>query len=148
MSVLRGTVTPGIKGVTAAPSQEPHPVTTPRLLRPASSGLATPPSPPSAPPSKRKLLDQMGIEVGGGEIRIDTRKTREFFRTIGAQLNAGADRGVQRARQHTSGVKDIGIHIEKDKVEIDLNKTKNFLKVWGEAMKILGEELEKSLKTP
>jgi len=31
-------------------------------------------------------------------------------------------------------------------VEIDLNKTKNFLKIWGESMKILGEELDNSLQ--
>jgi hypothetical protein len=88
----------------------------------------------------------MGIEVGNGRITIDTRRTRSYFEAMERQISRGVNRGVQKAKQHASGVDDIGIYVSKERVEIDLNKTRNFLKIWGESMRILGEELDRSLK--
>jgi predicted nucleotidyltransferase len=96
------------------------------------------------------MMEKMGIEVGNGQIRIDTQKARSFFEAIERQLSSGMDRGIAKAKEHQerSGVTDLGIHVEKDRIEIDLNKTKRFMKIWGESMKILGEEVEKSLQNP
>jgi len=137
-AVLRGTATPGgHRTLTPAVSQRRP---SPHLLRPARSVPA-----PSVP-RKPEMLGKMGIEVEQGRISIDTRKARNYFEALERQLSQGVNQGVQRARRHASGADDIGIHVSRDRVEIDLNKTKNFLKIWGESMKILGEELDNSLQ--
>jgi predicted nucleotidyltransferase len=119
------------------------------MLQPAhspSSGTAASPS----PARKSEMMEKMGIEVGNGRISIDTQKTRSFLEAIERQISSGMNRGVQKAKQHQdqSGVEDIGIHVGKDRIEIDLNKTKKFMEIWGESMKILGKEIEKSLQAP
>jgi len=108
--------------------------------------LSSPHSVPSPASPQPKMLRKMGIEVGDGRIVIDTNRTRSYFEALERQIRHGVDQGVRKARQHASSVDDIGIHVSRDKVEIDLNKTKHFLKIWGESMKILGEELDRSLK--
>ena len=133
---LHGTATPGGQLHRAGKVPESGP----RLLR-----LATP-APSSPPSTKDAMLQKMGIEVGGGRITIDTRRARSYFEKLERQISSGMDRGVQRAKAHAAGADDIGIYVGKERVEIDLNKTKNFLKVWGESMRILGEELDRSLK--
>ena len=140
-AVLKGTVSPG--GVRHSGRQLKQPNSpAPHLLQPAQS-LQPVPSPGKQKP---EMLQKMGIEVGGGRITIDTKRARSYFEALERQISQGVHRGVQKAKQHTSGVDDIGIHVSKEKVEIDLNKTRNFLKVWGESMKIIGEELDRSLK--
>jgi hypothetical protein len=144
--VLRGTAVPGTRsrerGAASSLSLSP------RLLQPTQS--VAPSAAASPPPHKTEMMERMGIEVGSGTIRIDTRKARSFFEAMERQISGGVNRGVQKAKQHQnrSGVEDIGIHVEKDRIEIDLNKTKRFMKIWGESMKILGEEIEKSLQPP
>jgi hypothetical protein len=135
-AVLRGTAIPG--GSSRHRAEERQAASQPRLLRPASA------SSPAA--GKAEMLDRMGIEVGNGRITIDTRRTRSYFEAMERQISRGVNRGVQKAKQHASGVDDIGIYVSKERVEIDLNKTRNFLKIWGESMRILGEELDRSLK--
>jgi hypothetical protein len=137
-TILRGTALPGTH---RSPPRTGLQQSGPRLLRPAA-----PPSP--APSGKPEVLERMGIEVGGGRITIDTKKAKSYFEALERQISHGVNRGVKKARQHASGAEDIGIYVDKDRVEIDLNKTKNFLKIWGESMKILGEELDRSLKAP
>ena len=137
-AVLDGTPVPvRQQSVPASPPPSPATAAQPHLLKPSA---------PSPAPQQPQMLRKMGIEVGNGRIVIDTNRTRSYFEALERQLSRGMDRGVRKAKQHASSVDDIGIHVGKDKVEIDLNKTKNFLKVWGESMKILGEELDRSLK--
>jgi len=144
--LLRGTAVPGTwsqrRGAVPSPSLSP------RLLQPTQS--VAPSATASPPPRKTEMMEKMGIEVGGGTIRIDTRKARNFFEAVERQISSGVNRGVQKAKRHQnqSGVEDIGIHVEKDRIEIDLNKTKKFMEIWGESMRILGEEVEKSLQPP
>jgi hypothetical protein len=144
--VLKGSAVPGTRSHGKVPP--PSPPLSPRLLQPAQP--LAPSAAASSPPRKTEMMERMGIEVGSGTIRIDTRKARSFFEEMERQISGGVNRGVQRAKQHRnqSGVEDIGIHVEKDRIEIDLNKTKKFMEIWGESMKILGEEIEKSLQPP
>lgn len=90
-------------------------------------------------------MRKMGLQVDRGRIILDTRKSKEFFEALGKQLKAGMDQSVQKAKQHAPTGSDFGIQVQNEKVVIDLNRTKNFMKGWVETMEILGRELNRSL---
>ena len=143
---LQGKAVPGTR-----PAPSPHPASPPaRGSSPVNLSPTSAPASASQPSDEKAMMEKMGIEVEPGRIRIDTQKARNFFEAIERQLSSGMDRGVKKAKEHQerSGVTDLGIHVGKDRIEIDLNQTKRFMKIWGESMKILGEEVEKSLQAP
>ncbi len=139
---LRGKAVPGTR---SAPSPSPSPTS-----RPRSERLRRSPAPVANSPEEREMMERMGIDVEPGRIRIDTRKARHFFETVERELRSGVDRGIEKAKEHqrSSGVTDLGIHVGNDRIEIDLNRTKRFMKIWAESMKLLGEEVEQSLRAP
>ncbi|WP_292656001.1 hypothetical protein [Nitratifractor sp.] len=87
----------------------------------------------------------MGIEVEPGRLIIDTRRAKTYLDALGRQLESGIRQGVQKAGQHAPQETDLGIRVSPDRVEIDLNRTRHFMQEWIEAVRIFGEELNRSL---
>jgi len=113
------------------------------LPRTALPGSPTPAKKPVESPSKPQVVEKLGIEVEPGRIVIDTRKVRAVLENLAHQLQAG----VQASSSTKTSVEapDLGIRVSDEKVEIDLNKTRSFLKKWMGVMKVLGDELDRAL---
>jgi len=115
------------------------------LASPASTVLRSEHLQPAAPSSENSGLKKMGVEVEPGRIIIDTRRARSYLDALGRQLERGIHQGIQKTEQNISRESDWGIRISSEKVEIDLNKTRHFMQQWIEAMRIFGEEVNRSL---
>ncbi len=129
-----------------------HPPTLPKPANTVSTGAASRSvAQPVAlktqnpPPQETELMQKMGLQVDHGRIILDTKKSKEFFEALGKQLKSGVDQSVQKAKQHAPSGSDLGIQVQGEKVVIDLNRTKSFMKGWVETMEILGRELNRSL---
>ena len=64
---------------------------------------------------------------------------------LGSELEQGVHRGAQRAQSKAPADSELGIQISDERVEIDLNRTRHFMQQWIEAVKVFGEELNRSL---
>ena len=130
-------------------------ISRPRLIPPSSAPAALPSSSPAVSRSRTLQpaspspgvsgLQKMGVEVGQGRIIIDTRRAKAYLDALGRQLESGIRQGVQKAGRQAPQGADLGIHVSPDKVEIDLNRTRHFMQEWIEAVRIFGEELNRSL---
>jgi hypothetical protein len=95
-------------------------------------------------PDKPRPTESLGIEVEPGRIVIDTRKMREALKNLGRQLHAKTMNSPSLHGAKNDGP-DLGIKVSDEKVEIDLNKTRSFLKEWIGVMRALSDELDRSL---
>jgi len=91
------------------------------------------------------LMRKIGVQVTKGKIIIDTGKSKQFFESLEREFHKSMEESVRTIEQHSPDITDLGIHIQKDKITVDLNRTAGFLKEWVETMKVLGEELDRSL---
>ncbi|WP_456459030.1 hypothetical protein [Nitratifractor sp.] len=96
-------------------------------------------------PKETELMHAMGIEIKEGEIILDTKKSKHFFKKLTQEIKSSMHRSMEKVEQHTPKAEDLGIHVQKDKVTIDLNRTRSFMKEWVNTMKVLGDELDRSL---
>jgi len=153
-AVLREGTFPGAHPATRAPAPKPASASEARTLRPAAQPATPPPSPGMAPvqPSKPSSpLKRLGIEVQDGRIIIDPKRTRGFFEELERKLGGGASpASAPSPARDSSGkvieVQEMGIHVGEDRIEIDLNRTRNVMKMWADSLKQIGEELEKALE--
>ena len=130
-------------------------VSRPHLIPPKASPAALPSSSPAVSRSRNLQpasssagssgLKKMGVEVEPGRIIIDTRRAKAYLDRLGKQLENGLRQGTQKAGQHAAQGTDLGIRVSPDRVEIDLNRTRHFMQQWIEAVRIFGEELNRSL---
>ena len=127
----------------------------PHLIPPSSAPAALPSSSPAvsrsqtlqpaSPSPGASGLQKMGVEVEQGRIIIDTRRAKAYLDALGRQLESGIRQGTQKAGKQAPQGADLGIRVSPDKVEIDLNRTRHFMQEWIEAVRIFGEELNRSL---
>jgi hypothetical protein len=116
----------------------------PHAPYPATAPTASPAQGPHPSP-RGSRLESLGIEVDPGRIIIDTGKAREVLKNLSRQFRQ------EIAPQHTPGsssqvsVPKLGIEVSDKKVEIDLNRTKNFLEKWIGVIQTLTQEVNRSL---
>jgi hypothetical protein len=91
-------------------------------------------------------LSQVGISVHDKEITINPEKAKDFFNNIGKRieeklrsLTKDLDKGMVEGQ-------DTGVHIGNNNINIDLNKTQNFLNIWGKKMQNFVKEMDKMAK--
>ena len=96
-------------------------------------------------PQETKLMHAMGLEIKKGEIILNTEKSKHFFKELSREIKSSIHQSMEKVEQHRPKAEDLGIHIRKNKIEIDLNRTRNFMKEWMNTMKVLGDELDRSL---
>ena len=88
-------------------------------------------------------LSQVGISVKDKEITINPEKAKDFFNNIGKRLE---ERLLNLTKDLDKGMvegTDTGVHINESKINIDLNKTQDFLRLWGEKMRSFVKEMDK-----
>ncbi|WP_042203530.1 hypothetical protein [Nitratifractor salsuginis] len=90
-------------------------------------------------------LESLGIEVEPGRIVINTGKAREVLNKLSCQLRQEIAPHPDSGNASSVSIPDLGIAVSHDKVEIDLNKTKNFMEKWFGIMEDLTEEVNRSL---
>ena len=159
-AILRDGTFPGARPVTHPSPPKEHSVKGPQTLQPgvasqapspatkASQSSQTPSGTPSSSPLRR-----LGIDVRDGRIIIDPRQTRSFFEELERKLGGGDPRSSAAApspARDASGkvieVEEMGIHVGEDRIEIDLNRTRNVMKMWAESLRKVGEELDRALE--
>ena len=75
-----------------------------------------------------KFLKELGFEVNGEKITIDTNKTTEFMKKIEIEMHGRADEIEHKIEKaDINFTKGLGIEVNGDKIAIDLNKTKDML---------------------
>ena len=111
-------------------------------------GQKSPPLPESASSSQEtKLMRNLGLQITDGRIILDTEKSKIFFESLEKKLREGMREGIQKAKERTPRESDPGIYIRNDRIEIDVNKTKSFMRDWIETMEIIGKEINRSLRS-
>ena len=100
--------------------------------------------------SKKSKLNQIGVGMHNGTITIDTNKTKNFFNTLGKQMEGKVKEITDNLKKGVIDAKEEGIQMNNEHISIDLNKTKNFLESWGKKIQVFTKELDnidKSLNT-
>lgn len=89
----------------------------------------------------------MGITVDDGRIIIDTKQTKVFLHGIGEKMQKSFDK-IEAAlkREKINSLDETGIIITDTKMQIDLNKTKNFMEKWMRSMESVVNELNKTMR--
>ena len=96
-------------------------------------------------PHETGLMHEIGLQVTDGKIIIDTGKSKRFFENLERKIHKSMQKSVEKIEKHSPSAADLGIHVQKDRITVDLNQTADFIKEWGETIKVLGEELDRSL---
>jgi len=120
---------------------------------PSTNATAAPENTPTRSAAPSSPLKRLGIDVQEGRIIIDPRQTRSFFEELERKLGGGGSHSAAAASspaRDASGkvieVEEMGIHVGEDRIEIDLNRTRNVLKMWADSLRKMGEELENALE--
>ena len=69
------------------------------------------------------MTSQFGVNMQNGTITINTEKTKAFLNDLGSHM----ENEVERMRQEMQK----GIEVNKDTINIDLNRTQNLLSTWS-----------------
>ncbi len=96
-------------------------------------------------PTNNKLSD-MGLTVDEGIISIDTNKTRDFFKALGDSMNKQIIKVGSDLQKGIINIKNAGIDINNEHINIDLNKTKTLLDTWSAKMQIFVKEFDTEVK--
>lgn len=101
----------------------------------------------TAKPKKEKTTAQsLGISIEGEKITIDTKQTKEFFKSFTNKIkDSFKDIETSLKKEQVESKNETGITITKTTMNIDLNKTKDFMGKWVKSMEGVINELDKSL---
>ncbi|MEJ2528104.1 MAG: hypothetical protein P8Y49_08530 [Sulfurovaceae bacterium] len=76
---------------------------------------------------RETVLSNMGIDIKGDKITIDSNKTKVFLEELGERIDQEINATQKEIEEGNFTSEKMGIEITKEKVSIDLNQTKNFL---------------------
>ena len=76
---------------------------------------------------RETILSNMGIDIKGDKITIDSNKTKVFLEELGERIDKELNATQKEIEDGNFTSEKMGIEITKEKVSIDLNQTKNFL---------------------
>ena len=88
-------------------------------------------------------LGHMGITTDDGKLIIDTRKTKDFFQQMASKMKDHADKFTKDFEKGVIDDKEAGIEMNQTHINIDLDKTKNFLKNWEKTLEGYAKEFNK-----
>jgi uncharacterized lipoprotein YehR (DUF1307 family) len=101
---------------------------------------------------KQKELEEnnkyskIGITKEDGKIIIDTNKTKSYFKELAHQMKTKMDKMSKDLEKGIIKNKEAGIEMDETHINIDLNKTKNFLDTWGTKIQGFVKEFDKIAK--
>jgi len=98
----------------------------------------------------KDLFSKLGIDVADGKITIDTNQTKNFFNAIKATFDSVAKDMEENIKKGKEGdgvdMKNVGIKIDNDKIDIDLKKTRSFIEDLGKKAEGFLNEIDTSIK--
>jgi len=91
---------------------------------------------------KKNKFSKIGITTEDGKIIIDTNKTKGFFKDVANKIKTEMDKMSKDLEKGLIKNDEAGIELNETHINIDLNKTKNFLDTWGKKMQEFVKEFE------
>ena len=97
--------------------------------------------------TKTTQLNQMGIDMHNGTIRIDTNKTKDFFNSLNHKMETHMKKVSEDLQKGMLDLQEEGVQVNDTKITIDLNKTKNLLETWGQKIQVFAQEFDDVTKS-
>jgi len=95
---------------------------------------------------KHKNLSKTGVLIDGDTLIIDANKTQSYFNNIGEQLKNKLSKFTSDFEKGVVQEKDAGIEINESRINIDLNKTKTLIEVWGKKIQEIAKDFDSTSK--
>ena len=95
---------------------------------------------------KNNKYSKIGITKEDGKIIIDTNKTKSYFKDLAHQMKTKMDKMSKDLEKGIVKNEEAGIEMDETHINIDLNKTKNFLDTWGKRMQGFVKEFDNIAK--
>ncbi len=95
---------------------------------------------------KNNKYSKIGITKEDGKIIIDTNKTKSYFKDIAHQMKTKMDKISKDLKKGIVKNEEAGIEMDETHINIDLNKTKTFLDIWGKKMQGFVKEFDELAK--
>ena len=87
-------------------------------------------------------LHKMGVEMGEGTFSIDTTKTKVFIDALKAKVDSKIKTIGDDLEKGIIQSKEAGIDINEKHIHIDLNKTQDILKDWGQKIQVFVNDFD------
>lgn len=87
-------------------------------------------------------LNAMGVEMTENSFSIDTSKTKVFIDTLKAKVDTKIKTISEDLEKGIIQSKDAGIDINEKHIHIDLNKTQDILKDWGQKIQLFVNDFD------
>jgi hypothetical protein len=91
---------------------------------------------------KNNKFSKIGITSEDGKIIIDTNKTKSYFKDLALEIKSKL---YKMSKDLDIGIvknEEAGIEANETHINIDLNKTKSFLDIWGKKMQGFVKEFD------
>ena len=95
---------------------------------------------------KNNKFSKIGITSEDGRIIIDTNKTKSYFKDLAHQMKTKMDKMSKDLEKGIVKNEEAGIEMDERHINIDLNKTKTFLDIWGKKMQGFVKEFDEIAK--
>jgi len=95
---------------------------------------------------KNNKYSKIGITKEDGKIIIDTNKTKSYFKDLAHQMKTKMDKMSKDLEKGIVKNEEAGIEMDETHINIDLNKTKTFLDIWGKKMQGFVKEFDEIAK--
>ncbi len=95
---------------------------------------------------KENKLSHLGITNKDGTLSINTNQTKAYFKNIADNIQRSIYKYKTNIKNGVLNEEEAGIEINKTHINLDLNKTKNFLDHWGRKVNEYIQEFEKLTK--
>ena len=108
-----------------------------------ASRAQTPSSAQNVHPINAPKVPPVGIIVDKNHIIIDTNQTKHFLETLTHKFDHSFKK-IETAlrKEKLRSPNETGIIITQDRIEVDLNKTQNFVGKWIRSMEAVGQQLD------
>jgi hypothetical protein len=95
---------------------------------------------------KNSKFTQMGIASKDGKVTIDTNKTKQYFKNLAHIMKNKMDKMSKDLEKGIVKNKEAGIEMDETHINIDLNKTKHFLDIWGKKIQAYVNDFDEITK--
>jgi uncharacterized lipoprotein NlpE involved in copper resistance len=95
---------------------------------------------------KENKLSHLGITNKDGTLSINTNQTKAYFKNIADNIQKSIHKYKTNMKNGVIYEREAGIEINTTHINLDLNKTKNFLDHWGRKVNEYIQEFKKLTK--
>jgi|GEM_PF-795182 len=91
---------------------------------------------------EKQKLNALGVEMSDGKFSIDTEKTKVFVDAMKRKVDDKIKSISDDLEKGIIQSKEAGIDINEKHIHIDLNKTQDVLKDWGQKIQVFVQEFD------